>query len=108
MLGEITKVVRDAELLKLRQLNQSTDEKRKEIAALKAGVIRRRERLSRVGGCDDALVSGVDGRWEAWCQTGVIRLNMELATLLSQKEEQEQKAVRAFGRDIAVQRLAKK
>ncbi len=97
-LEELTRMVLDAELAKLRRLSEETRQRRDEIARLGAA---RAARSAEVTGADPArdlaFQTGQDARWQAWVARQHGRLSREAAESAARREAQRKLAQRAFG-----------
>lgn len=98
----------DVEMIKLRQISQSEQALADQIKALDTLSHLRAEQLANAGGADVALYAGADIRWANWKQRRTITMNTQRAQLLAKREEQRSEALKAFGKNQAVQKLVEK
>jgi len=106
-LEEITAMVLDAELARLRQLSDELALLRAEAAELAARARARRETLA-ADGPDLAFGTGRDALWLGWIARERARLNSEIAQLAARREAQRLIARTAFGRVEAIRGLERR
>lgn len=107
-LQQLTRMAMDVEMIKLRQISQSEQALADQIKALDTLSHLRAEQLANAGGADVALYAGADIRWANWKQRRTITMNTQRAQLLAKREEQRSEALKAFGKNQAVQKLVEK
>jgi len=105
-LQDLTQMILDAELTKLRQLSQETRRRQDEIARLGAALAARSAEVKRADPSNDlALRTGQDARWQAWVARTNSRLTREAADVAARREAQRLTAQRAFGRVHALGKI---
>jgi len=97
-LQDLTQILLDAELARLRQLSEQTRLRQGDVARLGAALSARSEQLESTDSMDDlAFRTGQDARWQAWTAREKKRLMREAAEVAARREAQRKKAQRAFG-----------
>lgn len=97
-LQDLTQILLDAELARLRQLSEETRLRQGDVARLGAALSARSEQLESTDSMDDlAFRTGQDARWQAWTAREKKRLMREAAEVAARREAQRKKAQRAFG-----------
>ncbi len=104
-LQNLTGMVLDAERMKLKQIALAERKLKEQIRELDNESGKRSEQLLAKGGSDHALLAGADMRWQSWLQQQKRKLNTRRAALLAKRDEQRQKAQKAFGKDEVVRKL---
>ena len=98
-LQELTGILLDAELAKLRQLTEETRSKQAALETLGRALRVRASQVKQDGvGEDLAFCTGQDARWQAWTAAQQGRLRREAAESAARREAQLKKAQFAFGR----------
>ncbi|HCQ65902.1 MAG TPA: hypothetical protein DIU07_12455 [Rhodobacteraceae bacterium] len=97
-LEDLTRILLDAELAKLRQLSQESRLREDEATRLGEALATRSEQLKTIDPLTDlALQTGQDAQWQAWAAHAKKRLMREAAEVAARREAQRKKAQRAFG-----------
>lgn len=108
-LQDLTRLVFDAELAKLRQGSDEVRACKAEIDRLAAQQASRLAEIAGMGAEPDlALRTGQDVRWQAWVDGERARLARAAAQAAARREAQRQVTERAFGRVEALARLQEK
>jgi len=101
-LGQLTKMVKDAELARLRELQES----RHRVETLRAKLRQAQSDAYAAVAFDPAHLTGADLRWQGWASARLQDLSTELAQAAAEAETQKARARQAFGRDQALSKLA--
>ena len=105
-LQNVTQIILDAELAKLRRLSDETRLRQEKLAELVAVRAARSVEVQNGNASKDlAFQTGQDGRWQAWVARANSRLTREAADAAARREAQRMKAQRAFGRVDALARI---
>lgn len=105
-LEELSQLILDTELAKLRRLADETRRRQDEIAELGAALARRSAELDGAGAGEDlAFRSGRDAAWLAWVARERGRRVRVAAEAAARREAQHRQAQRAFGQVDALARL---
>lgn len=108
-LQDLTRLVFDAELAKLRQCSEEVRACKAELDRLAARQASRLAETSEMTAEPDlALTTGQDARWLAWVGAERARLARQAAQAAARREAQRQVTERAFGRVEALARLQAK
>lgn len=97
-LQDMTRIILDAELAKLRQLSLETRLRQDEVVQIGAALAARSEQLKSADPLTDlAFQVGQDAQWQAWTACAKKRLLREAAEIAARREAQRKKAQKAFG-----------
>ncbi len=107
-LQELTAMILDVELAKLRDLAVENAEINAQITAIRGARADRFDQIRDIDEIDIVQKTGADILWMGWQDKKIRELNQKQALLRVKMEELRKSSQRAFGRDEAAKKLAAK